>query len=147
MAQSFDLSSNQFEVGAIFTRSTDLLFDLAIWEIRPEASIYLDSIGNFLQKHDSLVVEIGIHTDTRVFRERSVIIEQKRAESIQEYLIEYGIDPERLSARGYGEEELIISDEEIEEMQSQDEKEVAHAVNRRMELKIIALKNKSDWSP
>ena len=56
-----------------------------------------------------------------------------------EYLINKGIDSKRLLAQGYGEIKLIISDKEIEKLNTAQEKEEAHAINRRTEFKIIEI--------
>lgn len=140
IAQNFNLASNQFKVGDVYVSNPKILFDFAIWTISAESYSHLDSIADFLLKHDSLIVEIGIHTDSRASDNYSMRLDKKRAESIMEYLMNQGIDSERLSAKGYGETELIISDEEIEKMKTAQDKEEAHAVNRRAEFKIIEKK-------
>ena len=140
IAQNFKLASNQFKAGDVYVSNPKILFDLAKWTISGVSQSHIDSIADFLLKHDSLVIEIGIHTDSRGSDEYSMRLDKKRAESIMEYLINKGIDSERLSAKGYGETELIISDKEIEKMKTAQEKEEAHAINRRTEFKIIEIK-------
>ena len=140
IAQNFNLTSNQFKVGDVYVSNPKILFDFSKWTIRAESHAHLDSIANFLLKHDSLVIEIGVHTDSRGSDKYSIRLDKKRAESIMEYLINKGVDSERISARGYGKTELIKSDEEIEKMETAQEKEEAHAVNRRTEFKIIEIK-------
>jgi len=54
-----------------------------------------------------------------------------------EFLVSNGIDANRLSYKGYGSSQTIISDIEIEKMQSDEEKEKAHQKNRRTVYKII----------
>lgn len=140
ISHNFNLTSNQFKVGDVYESNPKILFDLAKWTIRTKSHSHLDRIADFLLKHDSLVIEIGIHTDSRGSDEYSIRLDKKRAESIMEYLINKGVDSERLSAKGYGKTELFISDEEIEKMKTAQEKEKAHAVNRRTEFKIIEIK-------
>lgn len=139
-AQKFNLVSSEFKVEEVYISNPKILFDLAKWTIRTESYSHLDSIAEFLVRHDSLIIEIGIHTDSRGSDNYSMRLDKRRAESIMEYLIKKGVDSERLSAKGYGETELIISDEEIEKMKTAQEKEEAHAVNRRTEFKIIEIK-------
>ena len=140
IAQNFNLNNNKFKVGDVYVSNPKILFDLAKWTIIAESHSHLDSIAAFLLSHDSLIIEIGIHTDSRGSDKYSMRLDKKRAESIREYLIKKGIDSERLSAKGYGETKLIISDKKIEKMQTAQEKEEAHAVNRRTEFKIIEIK-------
>ncbi|MEZ4800264.1 MAG: OmpA family protein [Flavobacteriales bacterium] len=139
-AQKFDLVSNEFKVGEVYLSNPKILFDFAKWTIRKESYSHLDSIAEFLARYDSLIVEIGIHTDSRGSDNYSMRLDKKRAESIMEYLIKQGVDSDRLSAEGYGKTELIISDEKIEKMKTAQEREEAHAVNRRTEFKIIEIK-------
>ena len=140
IAQNIKLNSNEFKKGDVYVSNPKIIFDLAEWTIKAESQPHLDSISDFLLNHDSLVVEIGVHTDSRGSDEYSRRLDKKRAESIMDYLINKGVDSERLLANGYGETELIISDKEIEKMKTAKEKEEAHAMNRRTEFKIIEIK-------
>jgi hypothetical protein len=48
----------------------------------------------------------------------------------------HDIDSNRLSFKGYGETELIISDEQISKAKTKLDKENLHAINRQTELKV-----------
>ena len=48
-----------------------------------------------------------------------------------------GIESDRLIARGYGESNLLISDEEINKLPTEEAREAAHQRNRRTEFKVI----------
>lgn len=139
VAQSFDLSSDDFEVGEIYTAQPQILFSLAKWDIQPESYPLLDSIALFLMQHDELIVEIGTHTDSRGSDQCCMRLDTKRAESIYDYLVAKGVDASRLEPKGYGETQLLITDEEIDKMTTAMEKEEAHATNRRTEFKILAI--------
>lgn len=138
----FDLTSKQFNRGDVYVLNPHDLFGLAQWKIKPESYAQLDSITLFLVKNDSLFIEIGVHSDSRGSDHFSMSLEGHRAESIANYLIEKGVDSNRLSAKGYGDYNLLISDSEIEKMETNLAKEEAHAVNRRVEFKIIDIKTK-----
>ncbi len=99
----------------------------------------LDSIVVFMNLHPNLVIEIGSHTDSRGTSEYNLKLSEKRAESIVKKLISLGVDSSRLTFKGYGEEQPIISEEVISKAESSDEKEQIYAVNRRNELKIIKI--------
>jgi len=136
-AQSFNLNSSEFEVGDIYTAKPKILVELAKSTVAIESYSILDSVAVFLTKHDKLIVEIGIHFDSRGSDHSSIRLDKIRAESILDYIEGKGIDASRLLAKGYGKTLLIISDEEIAEMKTEQEKAEAHAVNRRTEFKII----------
>jgi outer membrane protein OmpA-like peptidoglycan-associated protein len=133
------LNSTQLKVGEVFTPNPKIAFDLAHWTIRPESFPVLDSIATFILINDSLILEIGVHTDSRVSEKSSMRLDQKRAESVVEYLTDKGISSNRLVAKGYGESQLIIPVKEINKMTTPQEQEEAHAQNRRTELKIIEI--------
>jgi len=142
IAQNFNLNSNQYKTGDVYIPNPKIIFDFARWTIKTESYPQLDSIARFLLKNDGLIIEVGTHTDSRgrgsdMYCTR---LDTKRSESIVKFLISKGINRVRLVARGYGKTQLIISDEEIDEMKTDFEREEAHAVNRRTEFKIIEIK-------
>ena len=63
-------------------------------------------------------------------------LSKNRANAAVEHIISKGINPDRIVAKGYGESQLIISDENISQLGSEEEKEAAHQINRRTEFKI-----------
>lgn len=140
IAQNFSLTSSEFEIGDVYRAKPLILFELADWTIKQESYNHLDSIASFLVKNDTLMIEIGVHTDSRISDFYSSRLELKRAQSILEYLKEKGVDSTRLVAQGYGKTQLLISDSEIDKMETAREKEEAHAANRRVEFKIVEIR-------
>jgi peptidoglycan-associated lipoprotein len=85
----------------------------------------------------NIVIELAAHTDSRDSDERNLILSQKRAQSCVDYLVEKGIDAERLVPKGYGESRLLVTDEEIAKLKTKDEKETAHQRNRRTVFSVL----------
>ena len=81
----------------------DILYDLAKWDLKPQYQDSLQGLITTLDENPTLVIELASHTDARDTYERNDILSQKRAQSVVDYLIERGIDPDRLIAKGYGE--------------------------------------------
>jgi outer membrane protein OmpA-like peptidoglycan-associated protein len=54
------------------------------------------------------LVEIGVHTDSRGRPSRNLEISQRRAEAVRQRLIESGVSPARLQAKGYGAERPLV---------------------------------------
>ena len=52
--------------------------------------------------------------------------------------MEKGIDPARMVPVGYGERRLKISDADINKLPTKDEKEAAHAKNRRTVFSVLS---------
>ncbi len=99
----------------------------------------LRTIHRFLEFYPNLVVELSVHTDCRGSDKYSVRYSQRRAEALVDSLIEWGIHRKRLLAKGYEKELPIIPCEEIEAMKTAGEQEMSHQINRRVELKIVAM--------
>lgn len=134
----------------------EILYDLAKWDLKPQYQDSLQGLITTLDANPTLVVELASHTDSRGTPESNDILSQRRAESVVNYLIDRGIDPERLVAKGYGErtplrlrkeitrdgftfaEGTVMTEEYIESLGSDAEKETAHQFNRRTEFSVIS---------
>jgi outer membrane protein OmpA-like peptidoglycan-associated protein len=75
--------------------------------IRKDAIAPLEKIVQALQEYPSIKIEIGSHTDSRQHRKYNKLLSQRRAEATMSYLVQRGIAPERLTAKGYGESQLV----------------------------------------
>ncbi|MFK7755325.1 MAG: OmpA family protein [Flavobacteriales bacterium] len=140
-AQTFSLESSYFEVGDVYISDPKIYFEFSKWTIKSESYSALDSIAVFLKENERLVIEIGVHIDSRGNEElRSRNLSLSRAVSILEYLKENGVDETRLEAKGYGKSEPLISDQQIDKMETYLKKEDAHALNRRTEFKITVIR-------
>jgi outer membrane protein OmpA-like peptidoglycan-associated protein len=101
-------------------------------QIRPDAAKDLNQLVSIMKKYAELEIELGSHTDSRGSAGYNDTLSQKRAESAVAYMLREGVNRNRLSARGYGEQALInacgdgIVCSEFE-----------HQRNRRTEVKII----------
>lgn len=133
----------------------DILYDLAKWDLKPQYRDSLQGLIETLDANENMVIELASHTDSRDSDERNDILSQKRAQSVVDYLISRGIDPERLSAKGYGERVprtlnkdynregyafkagTVLSDSIINLLPNTQVKEAAHQMNRRTEFTIL----------
>lgn len=115
----------------------EITFDFDKYTLRPSSNIFLDSLVSFLQKNNSIILEVRNHRDTRGSNHYSRNITQSRAQSVVNYLIEKGIEKERIIPKGYGDAMPLVSDQEIAKMKSKEEQEKAHQKNRRMEFVIL----------
>ncbi|WP_367328154.1 OmpA family protein [Lentimicrobium sp.] len=134
----------------------DILYDLAKWDLKPQYQDSLQGLIKTLLENETVVVELASHTDARDTEERNDILSQRRAESVVNYLIDRGIDPERLVAKGYGERvpRVLAKDVRkdgflfkngtrltetfIDSLSTTAEKEAAHALNRRTEFRVLS---------
>ncbi|MFC2125563.1 OmpA family protein [Bacteroidota bacterium] len=115
----------------------NIYYDLDKWYIRPDAALELDKLVTILEDNPEIRIELSSHTDSRATADYNLTLSKDRATAAVEYIISKGIDSKRIEAKGYGESQLIISDERIFLLGSEGEQEAAHQINRRTEFKII----------
>lgn len=119
----------------------NIFYDYGKATLRPESKTELDKVYELMQQNPNLIIEFSAHTDSRGSDAFNLALSQKRAQSCVDYILTKGIDSKRLVAKGYGETQLVIPDEEINKIATEAEKETAHQQNRRTEIKIIKNEN------
>jgi len=72
-------------------------------------------------------VEISGHTDNIGSNEQNMALSQRRADSVRFWLIQKGIEPDRIIAKGYGEDFPRVPNDSREN----------RSLNRRIEFKRI----------
>lgn len=113
----------------------NVFFDLAKATLRQESFVELDKLVSFMNENKDLKVEIGGHTDSR--GKDNDILSKNRAKAVYDYAVSKGISAARLSYVGYGSNKPVFTDEYINGLKTEVEKESAHQQNRRTEYKII----------
>lgn len=88
----------------------------------------LTKLLELMQDNPKLRIEIGGHTDDKGSVEYNRKLSESRAKAVADYLTSKGIDPKRLSYRGYGKSKPI-EDNSTEEGRSK---------NRRVEIKVLS---------
>lgn len=85
-----------------------IYFDFDRYNIRKDAAVELAKILVAMEEYPEMVISIESHTDQRGNNEYNEILSSKRAASTRSWLIENGIAPERLTAKGFGESQPLI---------------------------------------
>ena len=134
----------------------DILYDLAKWDLKPQFEDSLQGLIETLEVNPTITIELASHTDSRDTDEHNDILSQKRAQSVVDYLIIRGIDPLRLTAKGYGERVprtiqkdvtvkgytfkagTVLTEDFINKLPNTEVKEAAHQMNRRTEFRILS---------
>lgn len=86
---------------------SNIYYDYNKANIRPDAALVLDTLVTLLKENPDVKVELGSHTDSRGNDQYNMVLSQKRAEACVNYLVSKGIDKSRLTAKGYGETQLV----------------------------------------
>jgi outer membrane protein OmpA-like peptidoglycan-associated protein len=84
-----------------------IYFDLDKSNIRKDAKVELEKIVEVLTQNPTLKIEVGSHTDSRQSKQYNQKLSDRRAKLTLQYLVKRGINPNRLTAKGYGETQLI----------------------------------------
>jgi outer membrane protein OmpA-like peptidoglycan-associated protein len=111
-----------------------IYFDLDKSNIREDAAIELEKILDVMVENPTIKINIKSHTDSRASFEYNDQLSERRAKSTLEWLVKNGIDTGRLTAKGYGERELVNKCSDDVPC-SEDE----HQANRRSEFIIDGL--------
>ena len=109
-----------------------IYFDFDKWNIRPDAAKELDKVIAVMKEHLSMVIEGGSHTDSRAREAYNQILSEKRAKATVNYIIAGGIDPSRLTSKGYGEMQLVNNCSSFVTCRREE-----HQLNRRTEFVIV----------
>lgn len=92
------------------------------------AQTILGDTVNAMLGQKTMRVEIAGHTDNAGPSDYNRRLSQRRAEAVKDYLVKQGVDPDRLRANGYGEDEPVASNDN----------DFGRQQNRRVEFRIEA---------
>lgn len=104
------------------------LFVVGTDELAPSANPLLDPIVNTLNDDPHLRVEVQGHTDGRGSQATNQTLSERRAVAVQGYLIERGIEAQRVTAKGYGPDRPMADNTTAE----------GRAKNRRIEFHVTS---------
>ncbi len=116
-------------IGVRANQSVDLNipFDKNSSQLAPAAQRQLEQLSDALS-NDSLGgyrFEIAGHTDASGAAEYNRNLSEQRAETVRRFLIDRGVNPQRLESAGHGEDRLLLPDEP------------GHPGNRRVEIRNL----------
>ena len=101
-----------------------ILFDTNKVKLLPGSGEVVDTVADVLRRDSRLRLEIRGHTDSTGSEERNRALSLELAQTVVTALFLYGIDPERLVARGFGADEPVAENQTAE----------GRKLNRRVEL-------------
>ncbi len=114
----------------LFISVENVYFDYDKADIKRESFIALNKVLAVLKANKNMKIEINAHTDSQGNNDYNFKLSGKRAEAARQYLIENGINANRLISQGFGETQPLINCEDkcTEEQ---------HQSNRRIEFIIL----------
>jgi outer membrane protein OmpA-like peptidoglycan-associated protein len=105
----------------------NIFFDVNQYELKPSSQLELDDVVKLLRENPLVSVQINGYTDNVGKPADNLLLSENRAKSVVNYLKSKGIDPKRLSYKGFGEAQPV----------SPNTSEAGRAKNRRTELKVL----------
>jgi len=109
---------------------SNVFYEFDSWQIKKESVAELDRLYKLLKDNPTVMVEVAGYTDSIGTAQYNKSLSEKRAKSVVNYLIGKGIQPLRLTSKGFGSATPIgdnVSDE-------------GRKLNRRTEVRITGKK-------
>lgn len=125
---------DRIEINKVFVLE-NIYFEYDKFDITPVAATELDKLVQLLTDNPEIKIEMGSHTDSVASHVYNYELSKNRAESTVKYLVKKGIAPDRLTAKGYGEEFPIARNTNPDGSDNPE----GRAKNRRTEFKIIEI--------
>jgi outer membrane protein OmpA-like peptidoglycan-associated protein len=116
-------------------RFNNILFDYGKADLKDSSKVILDRLAEVLINNPKVKVELSAHTDSRGSDKANYTLSDKRAASCVLYLIEKGVPRENIVSRGYGETKPLNGC--VNNVKCSEEE---YAVNRRVEIKVLDMK-------
>ena len=132
----------------------NIFFKFGSWELTSDSESGLKALVKLLNDNPNITIELAAHTDLVGNNEANQELSHKRAQSVVDYLIKHGIEKERLTAIGYGEEKPVVVDDNLHKLYpympkdqvldeafittlTADKQEVCNSLNRRTEFRVL----------
>jgi peptidoglycan-associated lipoprotein len=132
----------------------NIFYEFGKWDLTPESESGLQVLLKILTDNPNITIEISANTDYVGNNDANKILSEKRAKSVLDYLISRGIDKERLTSVGNGEEKPVVVDallakkyaflkendvldENYVTKLTPDQQEIVNQMNRRSEFRVV----------
>ncbi len=132
----------------------NIFYDFDKATLRPESTEALDRLVLLLNENPNVAIELSAHCDYKGPAEYNKLLSQRRAEAVVAYLIEHGIEADRLTPVGYGKEKPktirkkltekypflkendVLTEEYIKTL-TEEQQEQCNQLNRRTEFIVL----------
>ena len=133
----------------------NIFYDFDKATLRPESKEALDKLVTLLKENPNVAIELSAHCDYKGPAEYNKHLSQRRAETVVQYLVEHGIEADRLTPMGYGKEKPktirkkltekypflkendVLTEEFIKTLEDEEQQEQCNQLNRRTEFRVL----------
>jgi outer membrane protein OmpA-like peptidoglycan-associated protein len=133
----------------------NIFYDFNKATLRPESTESLDKLVALLKENPNVAIELSAHCDYKGPAEYNKLLSQRRAETVVQYLVEHGIEADRLTPMGYGKEKPktirkkltekypflkendVLTEEFIKTLENEEQQEQCNQLNRRTEFIVL----------
>ena len=102
LAQFNQILQTRDTARGLIINMSDVLFDSGRYTLKPGAREKLARLAGIVLSHPGLNLEVEGHTDSVGSDQYNMRLSENRANSVREYLVEQGINPDHVSAKGFG---------------------------------------------
>ena len=136
-------------------RIDNINYEVGKWELLPQSKASLEKLIELLKLNPEAIIEISSHTDDLGEEQFNQDLSEKRSASVVQYLSEKGIPVKNLNAKGYGKSSPFkvsrklanqydflhegekLNTSTIENLGSENLREIARGLNRRTEFRVV----------
>ncbi|MEL6348436.1 MAG: peptidoglycan-associated lipoprotein Pal [Myxococcota bacterium] len=102
-------------------------FDFDASDLNTDSKDALSKNANIMRRFPDIRIEVQGHADQQGTTDYNLALGQKRADSVERFLIDRGVAPSRIRTVSYGEEKPLDSNDS----------EFAYSKNRRAEFRVL----------
>lgn len=110
----------------LIVNMSDVLFNLNSAQLKTDAQVKLAKVSGILLTYPNLKLQVEGYTDSTGTPDYNLKLSEKRATSVEAFLIQQGVQPQNITAQGYGEADPVASNSTSS----------GRAENRRVELVV-----------
>ena len=109
------------------TFKSDMSFDFDSATVRPGLYSEIDRVATIMRNYPQTVIRVEGHTDSLGSEEYNMDLSRRRAQAVQDLLVQRGVGQHRIEIIGYGESSPVAANDS----------DSGRQLNRRVEIKIV----------
>lgn len=96
----------ELEVGESITLK-NVFFQTGKYTLLDISIVELDKVVEMMERHPTMRIELGGHTDNVGSEASNQKLSEQRAKAVYDYLVQHGVEAQRLSYKGYGQSQPV----------------------------------------